>query len=54
MDTPPNSYVTYYAANYMSYPNLAKELGRKDHTTAMHSVDKIEKYKSSTSWFVSK
>ena len=28
---------------HMSYPNLAKELGRKDHTTAMHSVDKIEK-----------
>ncbi|MCL2869331.1 chromosomal replication initiator protein DnaA [Candidatus Saccharibacteria bacterium] len=27
----------------MSFPNIAHELGRKDHTTAMHSVDKIEK-----------
>lgn len=25
----------------MSFPNIAKELGRKDHTTAMHSVEKI-------------
>lgn len=27
----------------LSYPKIAKELGRKDHTTAIHSVDKIEK-----------
>ena len=27
----------------MSFPNIARELGRKDHTTAMHSVEKIEK-----------
>ena len=26
-----------------SFPNIAKELGRKDHTTAMHSVEKITK-----------
>lgn len=25
----------------MSFPNIARELGRKDHTTAMHSVEKI-------------
>ena len=25
----------------LSYPKIAKELGRKDHTTAMHSVRKI-------------
>ncbi len=28
---------------HMSYPKVARELGRKDHTTAIHSVDKIEK-----------
>lgn len=28
---------------HMSFPKIANELGRKDHTTAMHSVDKIEK-----------
>ena len=28
---------------HMSFPNIAAELGRKDHTTAMHSVEKIEK-----------
>ncbi len=28
---------------HMSFPKIAVELGRKDHTTAMHSVDKIEK-----------
>lgn len=28
---------------HMSYPKIAHELGRKDHTTAIHSVDKIEK-----------
>jgi chromosomal replication initiator protein len=27
----------------LSYPKIARELGRKDHTTAIHSVDKIEK-----------
>lgn len=28
---------------HMSFPKIALELGRKDHTTAIHSVDKIEK-----------
>lgn len=28
---------------HMSFPNIASELGRKDHTTAIHSVEKIEK-----------
>jgi chromosomal replication initiator protein len=28
---------------HLSYPKIAHELGRKDHTTAIHSVDKIEK-----------
>jgi chromosomal replication initiator protein len=28
---------------HMSFPNIATELGRKDHTTAIHSVEKIEK-----------
>lgn len=27
---------------HMSFPRIAQELGRKDHTTAMHSVEKIE------------
>ena len=27
----------------MSFPKIASELGRKDHTTAIHSVEKIEK-----------
>ncbi len=27
----------------LSFPKIAQECGRKDHTTAMHSVDKIEK-----------
>ena len=27
----------------MSFPRIAQELGRKDHTTAIHSVNKIEK-----------
>lgn len=27
---------------HLSFPKIAKELGRKDHTTAMHSVGKIE------------
>lgn len=26
---------------HMSFPKIARELGRKDHTTAMHSVEKI-------------
>jgi chromosomal replication initiator protein len=28
---------------HMSFPKIAHELGRKDHTTAIHSVEKIEK-----------
>lgn len=28
---------------HLSFPRIAGELGRKDHTTAIHSVDKIEK-----------
>lgn len=28
---------------HLSFPKIARELGRKDHTTAMHSVDKITK-----------
>lgn len=28
---------------HMSFPRIAIELGRKDHTTAIHSVEKIEK-----------
>jgi chromosomal replication initiator protein len=28
---------------HLSFPKIAQELGRKDHTTAMHSVEKIEK-----------
>ena len=28
---------------HLSFPKIAKELGRKDHTTAIHSVDKVEK-----------
>ena len=28
---------------HMSFPKIAQELGRKDHTTAIHSVDKIER-----------
>jgi chromosomal replication initiator protein len=28
---------------HLSFPKIAMELGRKDHTTAIHSVDKIEK-----------
>ncbi len=28
---------------HLSYPKIAHELGRKDHTTAIHSVSKIEK-----------
>jgi chromosomal replication initiator protein len=28
---------------HMSFPKIARELGRKDHTTAIHSVEKIEK-----------
>ena len=27
----------------MSFPKIAQELGRKDHTTAMHSVNKVTK-----------
>ena len=28
---------------HMSFPKIASELGRKDHTTAIHSIEKIEK-----------
>lgn len=28
---------------HMSFPKISQELGRKDHTTAMHSIDKIER-----------
>ena len=28
---------------HLSFPKIAHELGRKDHTTAIHSVDKIQK-----------
>jgi len=28
---------------HLSFPKIARECGRKDHTTAIHSVDKIEK-----------
>jgi len=28
---------------HLSFPKIAAELGRKDHTTAIHSVDKVEK-----------
>jgi len=28
---------------HISFPKIAKELGRKDHTTAIHSIEKIEK-----------
>ncbi|MDD3480910.1 MAG: chromosomal replication initiator protein DnaA [Patescibacteria group bacterium] len=28
---------------HISYPKIAKEIGRKDHTTIMHGVEKIEK-----------
>ena len=31
---------------HLSFPKIAKELGRKDHTTAIHSVEKIEKEKA--------
>jgi len=27
---------------HLSFPRIAEELGRKDHTTAMHSIDKIQ------------
>src|SRR5204863_4884773 len=27
----------------LSFPKIAKELGRKDHTTAIHSVEKIDR-----------
>jgi chromosomal replication initiator protein len=28
---------------HLSFPKIARELGRKDHTTAIHSVEKIER-----------
>ena len=26
---------------HLSFPKITRELGRKDHTTAMHSIEKI-------------
>ena len=34
---------------HLSFPKIARELGRKDHTTAIHSVDKVEKILSNDS-----
>lgn len=31
---------------HLSFPKIAKELGRKDHTTAIHSVEKIQRESS--------
>jgi chromosomal replication initiator protein len=31
---------------HLSFPKIAQELGRKDHTTAIHSVEKIERESS--------
>lgn len=31
---------------HLSFPKIARELGRKDHTTAIHSVEKIERESS--------
>jgi chromosomal replication initiator protein len=31
---------------HLSFPKIARELGRKDHTTAIHSVEKIEREKA--------
>lgn len=31
---------------HLSFPKIARELGRKDHTTAIHSVEKIQKESS--------
>ncbi|TWP19220.1 chromosomal replication initiator protein DnaA, partial [TM7 phylum sp. oral taxon 348] len=28
---------------HLSFPKIAAELGRKDHTTAIHSINKIER-----------
>jgi chromosomal replication initiator protein len=28
---------------HLSFPKIARELGRKDHTTAIHSIEKIER-----------
>jgi chromosomal replication initiator protein len=41
---------------HMSFPKIAHELGRKDHTTAIHSIEKIEKemsYESQIKQYVS-
>lgn len=32
---------------HLSFPKIARELGRKDHTTAIHSVEKIEREQNS-------
>lgn len=41
----PRQYAMYLLRSelHLSFPKIATELGRKDHTTAIHSVDKIEK-----------
>lgn len=41
----PRQYAMYLLRSelHMSFPKIAGELGRKDHTTAIHSIDKIEK-----------
>jgi chromosomal replication initiator protein len=41
----PRQIAMYIVRNelHLSFPKVARELGRKDHTTAIHSVDKIEK-----------
>jgi len=31
---------------HLSFPKIAHELGRKDHTTAIHSIEKINKESS--------
>ena len=31
---------------HLSFPKIAHELGRKDHTTAIHSIEKIQKESS--------
>jgi chromosomal replication initiator protein len=41
----PRQIAMYIVRNelHLSFPKVARELGRKDHTTAIHSVEKIEK-----------
>lgn len=37
---------------HLSFPKIAGELGRKDHTTAIHSIEKSKKQSSLISVFV--